>query len=68
MIDIEIVWMSGILAGVFFILNFATCFAMPWAKRLARFKFFTNHKPLAYLTVITGTFHIIVSILWYFGV
>ena len=67
MIELEIVWMSGLLAGVLFILNFATCFAMPWSKRFSKSKICMRHKPLAYLTIIAGIFHIVVAILWYFG-
>ena len=78
-IPIELVWMTGVIGGLFFVLNFATCYSMPWAsscKSVDKCKgkdcpekkpLCTHHKPLAWLTVLTGAFHIIVSIIWYFG-
>ncbi len=81
MIELEIVWLSGIVAGLFFILNFATCFSMPWATKCLKThkcpggkeckephkSLCAHHKPLAVLTILTGAFHIIVSVIWYFG-
>ncbi|MDD5416691.1 MAG: hypothetical protein PHU12_01820 [Candidatus Aenigmarchaeota archaeon] len=78
MIDLQLVWMYGILSGLFFILNFATCYSMPWASKCPgedkckkncphRKPLCEHHKPLAWLTVLTGVFHIIVSVIWYFG-
>ena len=70
MIELEIVWLTGILGGILFILNFATCTAMPWATKIfskGSKPLCANHKPLAVLTVIAGIIHIVISILWYFG-
>ncbi len=79
-IPLEVVWMSGIIGGLFFILNFTTCYSMPWAKKCdlvhkCKGKKCTrnkkmlcqHHKPLAWLTILTGVFHIIVSVIWYFS-
>ena len=78
---IELVWMTGLLGGLFFILNFATCFSMPWASNCPTIEkckgkhkcqhskpLCQHHKPLAWLTLLTGILHIIVSFLWYFGI
>ncbi len=79
MIELELVWMSGLVAGLFFILNFTTCYSMPWASNCPgiekckgkkcpeRKPLCEHHKPLAWLTVLTGIFHIIISVLWYVG-
>ena len=37
-IPLELVWMSGIIGGLFFVLNFATCYSMPWGKRCTDLK------------------------------
>ena len=79
---LDFVWMTGIIAGFFFILNFATCFSMPWSTKCLKThkcpegtkckephkSLCAHHKPLAWLTVLTGIFHIVVAILWAFGV
>jgi len=79
MITLEMVWMTGILAGIFFFLNFATCFSMPWSKKCFSphkckgdkcsegGSLCQHHKPLAWLTILTGVLHIVVSVLWYIG-
>ena len=79
MIELQLVWISGIIGGLFFFLNFATCYSMPWGKRCTNLhkckgkeckdqkRLCQHHKPLAWLTILTGAFHIIVSIIWYFG-
>lgn len=70
MINGELVRMSGYLVGFFFILNFATCLAMPWAKitnKIVKKPICTKHKPLAYLTLITGLIHMILAIMFEFG-
>ncbi|MBU3904769.1 MAG: hypothetical protein KJ906_01305 [Nanoarchaeota archaeon] len=78
-ISVELVWMTGIIGGLFFVLNFATCYSMPWASRCENFhkckgkecdknkKLCQNHKPLAWLTILTGVLHIVVSVVWYFS-
>ena len=68
MIDVELVWMTGILGGILLIINFGTCMAMPWAKWLiGKTPLCSNHKPLAWLTIIVGIIHIVLGIMWYFG-
>ena len=77
----QLVWMTGILGGLFFILNFSTCYSMPWAAKCDKFhkcpgkakcknakKLCEHHKPLAWLTLTTGILHILVAIFWYFGI
>jgi len=79
-IPIELVWMTGVLGGLFFVLNFSTCYSMPWAKtcdlihdckgkdcKSPKKMLCQHHKPLAWLTLLTGVLHIVVSIIWYFG-
>jgi hypothetical protein len=62
-----LVFWSGAAVGVFFILNYATCFAMPWAKkRLCKNTVLSQcHKPLAWATLITGLIHTALAVLAY---
>lgn len=63
---------TGYLLGLVFILNFSTCFAMPWAKFRLPWQesppLTHYHKPLAYLTVVFGILHGIFGILASFGI
>lgn len=75
---------TGYLLGIFFFLNFSTCFTMPWARKHVPWKgkmpgpdvwdsrgfLFLNtfHKPFAYLTVIFGLVHGTLGILHSFGI
>jgi hypothetical protein len=76
-VDTQMVLFTGILAGIFFVLNFSTCFSMPWSKSEVphecsqrkcthkRSMLCNHHKPVAWLTVITGALHIVVSAIYF---
>ncbi len=78
-VDMQFVIFSGILVGIFFVLNYATCYSMPWSKCIAPHEcpgkkkcpehmkrmLCNYHKQIAWLTVITGVFHVIVSVLYF---
>ena len=76
-IPLQLVYMSGILAGLFFILNFTTCYSMPWSKKCdiahtckgkerdkKKKMLCQHHKPLAWLTIITGVIHMVLGLLY----
>jgi len=70
---------TGRLAAIFLILNFTTCFVMPWARnklpfkgskpgkddkdKFGAFQFTAVHKIFAWATIISVIGHIIVIIL-----
>ena len=73
---LELVVWSGRIAGILFILNFVTCFAMPWAQKCMRnskqdhavcheesFPLCRYHKPIAWLTLFFVLVHITLA-LW----
>lgn len=66
------VFWSGVVTGVFFVLNYATCYSMPWAKtcKINSSKLICQlHNPFAWLTLIIGIVHITLAILAYiFGI
>lgn len=69
---------TGRLAAIFFVLNFTTCFVMPWARnrlpwrgsrpgrddkdKFGNFQFTAIHKIFAWSTIITVVAHIVVII------
>lgn len=78
-VDLQIVVFTGILVAVFFVLNFVTCFAMPWAKECPfphkcpgrekcpvhkKAMLCDYHAPIAWLTIITISIHIILATLY----
>ena len=66
----NMVWITGLISGIFFILNFSTCYSMPWSNKklfkIMQKKLSSYHKPIAWLTVLSGLLHIIIAFLWYF--
>lgn len=69
---------SGRLAATVLVLNFTTCFVMPWARNklpwrgsrpgrdakdsFGKFQFTAAHKLFAWSTIVTVALHIILSI------
>ena len=73
------VYITGIIAGIMFVLNFATCLVMPWARKnlcgecqgkneeyckITCHPFSFSHRPIAWLTLIAVLVHIIVAIVY----